>query len=158
MKKIIAFTLCLVCVFSLCACGKAPVDPEMADLLAAVDKAAGEEGEMAAVDASYVKGMLKLEVTDYGDFAVRINAFSKNIDEYGVFRGKDEAQVKLIKSAVETYIKMRQDTWITGYMPEELPKLESAKVWTQGSYVMYAILSEDAKAAVGTSFENCFKG
>lgn len=153
MKKI-SIVICLVlCVCSLAACGKkAEYEPEMSSLVAAIDTAIGNDGSMVAVDENYIKGSMKMDVSDYAGYTVKINAMGVNIDEYGVFRGSDSAQAKAIKSAVETYLQMRKDTWMTEYMPEEYPKLQDAEVWTEGNYVMYAILGGDAKTAASGAF------
>lgn len=158
MKKYIliliatAMALCL-----LAACGeKAVSEPAMSDLVAAVDTAIGNDGSMVAVDDNYIKGSMKMDVSDYADHTVKINAMGVNIDEYGIFKGKDSAQAKTIKTAVENYLQMRKDTWMTEYMPEEFPKLQDAEVWTEGNYVMYAILGSDTKTAADDAFVACF--
>ena len=42
------------------------------------------------------------------------------------------------------------------YLPDEFPKRQNAKLWTEGSYVMYAILSDDGREAALEAFEGCF--
>ena len=44
------------------------------------------------------------------------------------------------------------------YLPDEKPKLDNAEVWTQGNYVMYAILGDSDRAAVKQAFQSCFEG
>ena len=81
-----------------------------------------------------------------------MNAFGANVDEYGIFKAKDEEQAKEIAAAVEAYLKMRNDTWMTEYMPEERPKMEAASYETAGLYVMYAVLADEAKTAAFDAF------
>ncbi len=50
---------------------------------------------------------------------------------------------------------MRNDTWMTEYMPEEHPKMEKASFVTFGNYVMYAILDDDAKQTAFDAMESC---
>ena len=48
--------------------------------------------------------------------------------------------------------------WLNEYLPEEKPKLEHAEVWSEGNYVMYAILDDDNREAVYKAFTGCFEG
>jgi len=159
MKKYVFLLLAAVLALCLLAgCGnKTAYEPEMSSIVTAVDAAIGNDGSMVAVDEDYIKGSMKMDVSDYADYTVKINAVGVNIDEYGVFKGADSGQAKEIKTAVDDYLQMREDTWMTEYMPEEFPKLQAAEVWTEGNYVMYAILGDDAKAAAGDAFAACFK-
>jgi predicted small lipoprotein YifL len=147
-----ALALCL-----LAACGdKTEYEPDMDAVVTAIDTAIGNDGSMVAVDDNYIKGSMKMDVSDYAEYTVKINAMGVNIDEYGVFKGTDSTQAKAIKTAVDNYLQMRKDTWMTEYMPEEFPKLQDAEVWTEGNYVMYAILGTDAKTAADDAFVACF--
>lgn len=153
-----AAVLALVMVMLLCACGSGkgkdvPVD----DVVAAVDEALGKDESLVAVDENYIKGYMKMDVADYDGFTVKINAYGANIDEYGVFRAKDSSQAKEIKSAVESYLQLRVDSWMDEYMPEEKPKLTAAEVKTNGNYVMYSILSDADKQAAFGAFDGALK-
>lgn len=44
------------------------------------------------------------------------------------------------------------------YLPQEKPKLDSAEVWVEGNYVMYAILGDAEREAAHTAFTGCFEG
>lgn len=55
-----------------------------------------------------------------------------SIDEFGIFQGADSSQAAELKSAVEAYLQFRLDSWMPEYLPEEFPKLQSAKLWTRG--------------------------
>lgn len=140
----------------LCACGGA-ADVPVSDVTAAVDEALDKGDSLVSVDASYIKGYMKMDVSDYEDYAVKINAYGANIDEYGVFKAADSSQAKKIKSAVEAYLQLRLDSWMDEYMPEEKPKLSSAQVKSSGNYVMYCILSDSDKQAAFDAFEGALK-
>lgn len=158
MKKHVSALLAALLLLTLfAACGKAAADPGMDAIVSGIDTAIGSDGTMSAVNENYIKGSMKMDVSDYEAYTVKINAKGANIDEYGVFKGKDAAQAKEIKTAVEDYLQMRKDTWVTAYMPEERPKLDAAQIWTDGNYVMYAILSDDAKAAASAAFTASFE-
>ena len=128
----------------LCACGGKTVrsDVPVEELAAAVDKAIGGEG-FSTVDESYVNGRLQLDLSKCGSYVVRLNV----VDEYGVFRAKDEDAAKALKDEVRAYLDNRLATWMDEYMPEEKPKVENADCRVIGNYVVYAILSESARSA-----------
>ncbi|MGI5936763.1 MAG: DUF4358 domain-containing protein [Oscillospiraceae bacterium] len=137
----------------LSACGKSSVaDVPVEDIAKKVDEAIGNEGTLIAVDADYIRGYMRMDVSDYMGFVVKINAYGANIDEYGIFKGADGNQAKEIAKAVEDYLQMREDTWMEEYMPEEKPKLLAAESKVLGNYVMYAILWDEEKAAAFDAF------
>lgn len=150
-----ALLIIFVLVLSLLsACGKSDVadDVPVEDIVQKVDEALGNDGTLVAVDADYIKGYMRMDVSDYAGYVVKINAFGANIDEYGIFKGADENQTRKIAKAVEDYLQMREDTWMVEYMPEEHPKLLAAEHKTLGNYVMYAILWEEEKATAFDAF------
>ena len=160
MKKRIALLLALaMCLAALAACGtdSGAADPGFEAVAEAVKAAAGTDG-MAEQSVDYIANMFKLDSGSYADALVMIANMGTTIDEYGIFHGSDAAQTEALQTAVNDYLQLRLDAWMPEYMPEEFPKLQNAKVWTEGNYVFYAILGEDAKTAVGDAFTGCFAG
>ena len=156
-NRFAALLLALTMVLALlCACGNTK-DVEVSEIVAALDAALNKGDNLVAVDETYIKGYMKLDVSEYDGFTVKINAKGVNIDEYGVFRAKDSSQVKDIKSAVEGYLQLRIDSWMDEYMPEEKPKLSAAEVQTRGNYVMYCILGDADKSAAFDAFDGALK-
>ena len=149
----------LLCLSVLCGCGGGSNyanDVAVAGICSSVDAAIGKnDGSMIAVDESYVKGSMKMDPTGFEEYIVKINAYGANVDEYGIFKGADSAAAKQIAEQVEAYLKMRNDNWMTEYMPEERPKMEKASFVTFGNYVMYAVLDEDVKETAFDTFESC---
>ena len=160
MKKLLSILLILaLCLPVLVACGSAPApaeEPALDEAVAAIDAAIGNADTLVAVDADYVKGSMKMDVSGFAGWTVKINAYGANIDEYGVFRAADAAQAAEIKAAVEAYLQMREDTWMPEYMPEERPKLDAAEIVTNGTYVCYFILGDEAMDAAETAFNELF--
>lgn len=150
----LALALCII----LSACGsKAAAEPEMSEVVAAVEAVVPTDG-MTELTGSYLENVFKLTEDKYADCYVMSTNVGTSIDEFGIFKGADEAQAAELKAAVEAYLQFRLDSWMPEYLPEEFPKLQSAKIWTDGSYVMYAILSDELLTAAGNAFEGCFKG
>lgn len=160
MKKTNIAALAAALVMTLCifaGCGVQAKNVPVSDIAAAVDTAIGKSDSLTEVDDSYIKGYMKIDASSFEEFTVRINAFGANIDEYGIFKAADSSQAKEIKAAVEAYLKLRLDTWMDEYMPEEKPKLTSAEVKTKGNYIMYCILSDSDKAVAFSVFESSLK-
>ena len=159
MKKHAALLLALaMCLSLLAACGGGndAVDPGFDNVVAAVEGAVSTDG-MAQMDANYIENMFKLITDDYEQALVMATNVGTTIDEFGLFKGADSAQAEELHTAVNDYLKLRLDAWMPEYLPDELPKLQNAQVWTSGNYVFYAILSEDAKTAASSAFEGCFE-
>ena len=159
MKRSICILLCLAALLCLGACGKKAAwrtDVPLSTLAEVVEKHL-DGGSLAAMQESYLKGAMKLDPAIFADWLVKINAYGANIDEYGIFKAPDEAGVAKVKQAVEDYLKLRRDTWMEEYMPEEKPKLTQAEVKVCGLYVIYAIVSDDARGKIFTDFENALK-
>ena len=159
MKKLIGILLILAALLTLGACGKKDEwrsDVPLSTLAAAVEKHL-DGGSLAAMQESYLKGSMKLDPSLFSEWLVKINAYGANIDEYGIFKAPDEAGVAKVKQAAEDYLKLRRDTWMEEYMPEEKPKLTKAEVRVCGLYVIYAIVAEDVRGPILQDFEAALK-
>ena len=157
MKKLTALALALVLcagIFSGCGTGEA-AEPDFETVASAVTGAVSTDG-MVDMDGGYIENMLKLTTGDYERCDAMVTNVGTSINEFGLFKGADEAQVEALHAAVQDYLQLRLDAWMPEYLPEEFPKLQNAQVWTEGTYVFYAILDEDMKSAAGEAFEGCF--
>lgn len=161
MKKKIALLLCSILIISaLAACGSSASyrdDVPAADIATAVDAVLATGANMSTLSDTYITGSMQLSVEDYADYCAKIASKGITVNEYGIFKGTDENHAKTIQSELEAYLQMRLDSWMPEYMPEELPKLENAEVKVCGTYVMYAILSDEERAAAFAAFENALK-
>ncbi|NLC72282.1 MAG: DUF4358 domain-containing protein [Ruminococcaceae bacterium] len=156
MKRISILLAIFMLVGILAGCGKAAVDPGIDKLTEAVDTVAEAKDRMISFDEDMLNNLMKLDKSSYEAANVKKASIGINIDEYGIIKGKDAKQAGEIKTAVEAYIKMRQDSWMKEYLPEEFPKLKDAKIITNGNYVMYFILSEEMKQAAEKSISELF--
>ncbi len=159
MKKSVCILLLLAALLSLGACGKKAAwrtDVPLDKLAEAVEQHL-DGGSLAAMQESYLKGAMKMDTSLFSEWLVKINAYGANIDEYGIFKAPDEAGVAKVKQAAEDYLKLRRDTWMEEYMPEEKPKLTQAEVKVCGLYVIYAIVSDDVREPILSAFEAALK-
>ena len=156
-KASITIVCIMLLISMLAACGgkSAEVrnDVAVTDVSAAVAASLSEDDALVSVPETYFSGSMKMDVSDYDGYDVKINSKGVNIDEYGVFKAKDSTQVAALEQAVKDYLQFRKDIWMEEYMPEEYPKLENAEVKTAGNYVMYAILSDSSKKAAFDAFQ-----
>ena len=160
MKRTLFLGLAICLLLGLSACGdKAAAyrdDVHVAALADAID-AQLDDTALTEMKASYVEGAMQLDTSLFAEYIVKINAQGVNIDEYGIFKAPTKDDVSKVKEAVEGYLQLRLSSWMNEYMPEEKPKLESAKVMVAGQYVYYTILSDDARSAVHTEIESALK-
>ena len=157
MKKIkrslslILAVMMLACL--LCACGDKAEEKNVpaADIAAAVAQKIGKTDALAAVDGNWIKGWMKADVANFGDYTVYLNAIGANVDEFGVFKAGENMSVSEIETMVKNYLDLKLQSWMDEYMPEEKYKVEDASYEIVGNYVMYTVLSaEDAQIAYAT--------
>ena len=95
------------------------------------------------------------------DYCIHLSEQSDmNIDEIGIFHVKNSGDVKKVKAIVEDYVsakKLRMTSLLESYNPDELPKLDAAKVTVCGSYVLYTILDASATTTAHEAFENALR-
>ena len=86
------------------------------------------------------------------DWAVAVSRNADtNVSEIGVFRIREDADAEGVLSMVTSYVeaqKLRLPPLLEMYNPDELPRVENARVEQFGRYVVYTILSESDTAAV----------
>ncbi len=160
MKRTLCLVTALILLVSmLCACGsdKTAKTPEMQDVADKVG-AAMDISNLSQTPDAYVEDVMKIASDGYVIRNTLISGVGTNIDEYGIFLGKDAEQAASLKAALETYLEYRESVWMDEYLPEEKPKLDNAEVWQQGNYVMYVILGDSDRAAVKAAFQSCFEG
>ena len=148
----------ILALFAACG-GEAKIrdDVAVSDIAESISSVLGND-DLVSVPETFISGSMKMDVSDFDSYDVRINSKGINIDEVGIFKATDSAQVETIQKAINDYLQMRKDTWMDEYMPEEKPKLESAEVETLGNYVIYVILSDKDKSSVIDAFEKSLQG
>jgi len=159
-KNITTLSLLLAVVLILCtACGdKVNDDIAVSDISDAISKAIGAEDNLAARDDNYITHMIGIAGTDYAECVVMTNTIGTSVDEYGVFKGADEAQAYKLAESLQAYLQAaKTDSLRFSYTPEELPKVEKAIVTTIGNYVMYSILGDSNRSSALEAFEKSLK-
>lgn len=77
------------------------------------------------------------------DFSILYSAKVKDINEIGAFHCPDKESAEKLLEIVEEYLdemEETQESFIMGYAPMEIAKLDEAEARRYGNYVIYAIL------------------
>lgn len=157
IKRLFAAVLLLSLMLCLCACGaKYRDDVPISRFVAVIDARMGGS-DLAEMNSGYISGAMHLDPNSFGGYVVKLNAKGINIDEYGVFRTPDNGKVSDVQDAIEGYLKLRRDSWMKEYMPEEKPKLDKAEVKVYGNYVLYVIASDEVRENVYQEVEKLLK-
>lgn len=78
----------------------------------------------------------------------------KNINEIGIFK-VDKGSVDDMEDIVENYVSNLQQVYrAMDYFPEEVEKIDCAKVEVFGNYVIYSFLNEQDTESFYSSIEN----
>lgn len=82
---------------------------------------------------------------------------AKNINEVGIFKVKNGKSAEL-KKIITKYLEDKQQSYrAMDYFPEEVEKIDCAKVVVLGNYIIYSFLNEKDTGAFYASVENLIK-
>ena len=97
----------------------------------------------AAFDQSHLKyNFANTDLCD--DHAFFYSIETNDINEIGILRAKDSENVEELAGLARSYIaeiKENNRAFIQSYAPNEVNKLDNAKVYILGKYVIYTVLS-----------------
>lgn len=103
-----------------------------------------------------------LEFTDKNldyliDYTVVKANNAKNINEIGIFK-VTSGNANDLKKLVTKYLEDKQQSYrAMDYFPEEVEKIDCAKVVVYGNYVIYSFLNENDTEAFYTAIQNLIK-
>lgn len=159
MKKYVSLIAAILLVCMLCSCSKPADNDHTPDMQAVADAvgAAMDISEMSQIPDSYVSGLMDIAPDSYVMRNTLISSVGTNINEYGIFQCAGEDEAETLEEALEEYLDYRESVWMDEYLPDEKPKLDDADVWTEGCFVMYAILNDTDREAVHNAFTGCFR-
>ncbi len=162
-KRLLFMFLCiallLVC---LTACGGGGHSgPACKDILTACSEVAAEGtfdtvvsyGEDLYTDSFPTMYGLDYDLIDDG--AIIYTASGGTADEISIFHLKDQKDVSLARQKLAERQESRRNTF-AGYVPEEVQKVDDARIIVQGSYV--ALLISDDNDAMETAIRTAISG
>lgn len=169
MKKIalrvlpaLLLVACLLPVLAACDKSNYRDDLTAAAVMDTVKVAASAEGGYKVAGDSYINE--SNWGAEYEDMLGRLADYqillatdtSQNVNEIGILRTKSTGDAKKIKAVVDDYIaavQARMKPLLESYNPNEIPKLNNAKVTVCGTYVLYTILDADTTVKAHDAFE-----
>ncbi|MBQ7384561.1 MAG: DUF4358 domain-containing protein [Clostridia bacterium] len=161
-KKAFVFPVFII-LFSLllgsCGSGSYSDGISCSELSSAAKKSLNTESEYAEYDEDYLEFFFDGD-TYHDDFSIIYTTDTNNIDEIGVFHAPDAHSARELYEEAEDYIEdMREEqrAFIGSYAPEELPKLDGAKVRMFGNYVVYVIAEPSLIETALEEIENVLK-
>ena len=156
MRKTVSLLLAIVMLSALlCACGGSSAkNVPVSELSDKVCTALGKT-DMADPGENYVKGYMKRDASEIGEYVIMKNVMGTNIDEFGVFKA-DKLSTDELKGMIEGYLQILVDSWMN-YQPEEKPKLDGAEIKVSGDYVMYCILGDADRDTAFGAFTDALK-
>ncbi len=159
MKKILCSLLSAILLFSLFACASASYRADVAvkTLADAAEPKISKASNLANASDDFMEFFLGVGADKYDDAIVRTPTGALSIDEYAIFRVKNEADAAAIRALLETYLTGRRSSWDGRYNASEKPKLDNAKTFVYGNYVGYTILSQSEQSAFLSALENALK-
>lgn len=151
MNKRMLLPLLLLCALLLTSCGEQAKEvplPGCEELAQQILQGQAFSEEMSALSETKMQGALDLTGDEYTDAAMIMDVSRTTAEAIVVLTAADEAQVKTLQEKLESY---RTDTLrqYQDYRPEEAPKLENAKVLTQGLQCVL-VIAPDQEAAEKT--------
>ncbi len=147
---ILAFTLALASCSSGSG-GKTPSTQEIAQKL--MDTCTYDELIEIKDDVLYNQ-YDKLDKNIVKEISVYVCSSGAAVDELCVIRVKNESDIASAQQAIESRLTDLRDKFVD-YVPEEIPKLDSAVTETHGDYIMMTTAVDSDKAP--TAFNEMFK-
>jgi len=155
MKKIIALMLLLTLCTLLTGCSQPAAAPK--DCAAVSQAVLGSQTFPDTMTEQTTKRMLKVLGLEEGQIAqgvMTLDASRVTAEAVAVLTAADQSQLAALQSALEGY---RQSMLIQyrDYKPAEVPKLEAAKVYTQG--LQCALIIAGDQSAAHQALEKAWK-
>ncbi len=156
MKKVLALLLCAVMLWSFVSCvgTSYKTDVPVNDLADTTLQKLSGGVIFRSVGDNYFDDYFDL-TDDMKDRTIRFAGDSSNLDEVGIFHvtpGTEKNAVSLLQGYLTARLE-RNEEFYNSYIPEEVGKLRNAEVKIFGSYVVYAILSDDNRTIFFSSVE-----
>ena len=152
--------LCLALALSACGGGAKPqaadapkqalTCAEYADLV----QAAAGGAAMTDVNEKYLEKTLLIQAAELSDWAFRRDGEGATPEMVLVLKVKDASGLETVKKAVQDYLDERTLQY-RDYQPDQLFKLENAKVLVKDEYIALSVTpdAEKAKAALGDGWK-----
>ena len=124
------------------------------DLYNAISDSFYTEGGVNILDDDIILEFVDEKPSYLIDHLVIKAKIAKNINEIGIFR-VEKGSTNEMKDLVERYVSILQESYrAMDYFPEEIEKINNARVKVLGSYVIYSFLNERDTESFYNAIEN----
>lgn len=144
MRKFLTSLVLLMLVLGLSSCSQVAAPKKAQQVYDAV-LGASDFQELTAMDLDMTAILLDVDVQLIEDFAVGLDASRYTPEALFVISAKDQAGKKTLETALQAYLDQLTLEY-RDYRPKELPKLEGAKVQSQGLQVVLMVAPDAQKA------------
>ncbi len=145
MKKLVYVVLAF-CLLFMSACGEEAKQIDFDNLVSNLLESSAFSDELTLTDNSIGCYLYGLEETDAESMTFYFSS-GATAEELVVFKAKDAEGVKKLQAAIKSRLEYQTDAF-KSYVPEEVPKLDSAVILTSGLTVaMYVAADYDAAKA-----------
>ena len=115
------------------------------------------DGGTKILDSDVILEFTETDLDYLVDYTVVKANNAKNINEIGIFKVKN-GKASELKKIVTDYLEDKQQIYrAMDYFPEEVEKIDCAKVTVYGNYVIYSFLNEADTSAFYSAIENLIK-
>lgn len=150
LKKLISAVLVPVMLFTACSGeggngGESTADVTPSEVLSAVlaEVPVSSSVEKGTDDVSDYYGGMDISELDSAAFALCGSGALP--DEAAIFKFNSSDAADAAQSALESKLESRRESFAT-YTPDEMYKLDNAKIYSTGNYAVYLALSDNEKA------------
>ncbi len=149
MKKLLILFLSLILLVG-CSKKQYADDRKCADIGKCIPEVLADSQEYHEFDTTHMNANFQ-DNDHYDDRYVIYSADTNDINEIGIFHADSEEHADALVKDCKRYIDdMQQNSraFIGSYAPEQLPKLDDAKVQRVGNYIIYTVLDESKADAL----------
>ena len=147
MKKraVLILAACLF-IAAFAGCGKKTEakDLDLAAMAADLKDNGGFSDILSPIETSVAAKLYGVDAATVSDSQVYCST-KATTEEIGLFKCTDEAAAEKLLTAGEARVESQRTTY-SAYAPGEMPKLDDAIVKQSGSYVVYVVTADRAKA------------
>ena len=147
MKRLTAMMLTAALCLGLTACGGSGTadgkQPPAADVVTAVAAQVAFKDNMALVDQALFSNFYRIDQEKVADTAMYTGSRA-TAEEVTVIKMKNATDVQLAKDAFAERLADQKLAY-ENYVPEELPKIENAVVYTNGAYAILVVANDTSK-------------
>ena len=151
MKKItlLMLTLCLLLTAVSCASAKYADDKAITDLANLAFIKLSDAVHYSVAEEGYLDDYFSIP-SYVSEYQIQFATDGNNLNEFGFFHvteGNADSMEALLKDYLTRSYEKNQ-AWYDSYIPAETPKLRDAQVKVFGNYVVYAIATDEDRAAM----------